>query len=124
MIEVYKIMEVKYDTEVSNNILRYRSTEEKRNTRGHSKRLSSKRWRTNTGRFKFSNRIVPIWNGLTEKVISAPSLLSFERRLDKLWINKPMVYDMNEVYKFEHNMKTTNHNERRYSTEESASESS
>lgn len=59
------------------------------NLRGHSLKLYVDRYRTNARKFSFSNRVVPIWNNLSEETISAPSTNSFKNRLDKIKMGTP-----------------------------------
>jgi hypothetical protein len=40
-----------------------------------------------------SQRTVEIWNNLTSKVVTAPTTMSFESRLDKFWENQPRKYN-------------------------------
>ena len=74
VIEMYKILAGKYDPVVSNFI----QFNTQLTTRGHQLKI-----------FSFVNRTTNIWNSLPEKVVSAPSILSFERRLVKFWANHP-----------------------------------
>ena len=45
----------------------------------------------------FSNRVVDMWNSLPNAVVSAPSILSFENRLDKAWSNLEVKYKFDEA---------------------------
>jgi len=45
------------------------------------------------------------WNNLPSSVVSAPTVRSFEGRLDKLWENQPRKYDYNQAIL----MNTTEH---------------
>ena len=56
-------------------------------------KLEMKRPRLNIRGNYFSNRVVNLWNGLPEKVVSAPSVDAFKARLDKHWENLPSVYN-------------------------------
>ena len=47
----------------------------------------------------YSHRVVDIWNNLPQAVVDAPSVKSFERRLDKYWHNQDMVYDFEAAWK-------------------------
>ena len=73
MIEVYKLLNMKEDTdyrkffELSDNI----------NTRGHTMKL-----KTRQSRKDFSIRVVNNWNGLPESIVSSPSINVFKNRLD------------------------------------------
>ena len=62
-------------------------------TRGHSLKLQTKRSRYDIRKFSFSVRIVNIWNGLEEAIVTADSLNTFKNRLDKFWENQDIVYD-------------------------------
>ena len=70
MIEVYKILSGKYDSEVS-NILQLSNVA---NTRGHSKKLYKKYAGLDVRKYSFTHRIVEIWNSLPESVVSAPTM--------------------------------------------------
>jgi hypothetical protein len=54
---------------------------------------------------KFTQRTVEIWNNLTSKVVTAPTTMSFESRLDKFWENQPRKYN----YSHEIVINTTGH---------------
>ena len=41
----------------------------------------------------FANKVVNLWNSLPDNVVTAPSVDSFKRRLDKHWTALPSVYD-------------------------------
>ncbi|MFZ2538278.1 MAG: hypothetical protein WAX04_05210 [Oscillospiraceae bacterium] len=41
----------------------------------------------------FTNRIVDVWNGLPEEVVSANNVNIFKNRLDKFWINQELLYN-------------------------------
>ena len=52
-------------------------------TRNNGFKLEKVRFRREIGRYWFSNRVVDDWNRLSREVVSAESLGSFKRRLDK-----------------------------------------
>ena len=106
MVETYKMLTGKYDEDVEKLV----EKDNNARTRGHSKKLKGKRFKTDIMKFSFGNRIINIWNSLPETVISAPSLNSFKNRLDKLWIQKEMYYNYEAVYAYEHNIVPTNVN--------------
>ena len=57
--------------------------------------LAQKRWRIIChvrGNY-FANRVVNLWNSLPDNVVTAPSVDSFKRRLDKHWAALPSMYD-------------------------------
>ena len=49
----------------------------------------------------FKNRVVNFWNELPTKVTEAPSITSFERRLDKYWKKYEIKYDFDKCLDFE-----------------------
>ena len=49
--------------------------------------------RLNVRKNCFPNRIVDVWNALSEQVVSAKSVESFEGRLDKFLRGQDFVYD-------------------------------
>ncbi|ORD92756.1 hypothetical protein ECANGB1_578, partial [Enterospora canceri] len=52
-------------------------------TRGNGYKLEKLRFRTDIGRYWFTNRVVNDWNRLDRHVVSAESIGSFKRRLDQ-----------------------------------------
>ena len=89
MIETFKILNKCYDQQVAN----FLPLHPNKRTRGHSQKLFKRRPRLDVRKYSFSYRIVDAWNSLPEKVISAPSVNSFERRLDKHWSHQDLKYD-------------------------------
>lgn len=88
MIETFKIITGIYDSEVSPSLIiapQY--------TRGHRYKIFKLRARLNIRKNFFMIRIVDIWNNLSDHVVSAPSVKSFESRLDKYWKNHPLKLD-------------------------------
>ena len=41
----------------------------------------------------FTNRVVPIWNSLSNHVVSADTVNTFKHRLDKFWLNQEVIYN-------------------------------
>ena len=94
MIETYKILNEKYDPKVSNFLPLYSQyVENHERNRGHPLKLYKRKHRTKIRGHYFGNRIIDGWNSLPENIVSAPSLNSFERRLDKYWKNQQIVYN-------------------------------
>ena len=54
-------------------------------TRGNRYKLTQKHVHYNITQFSFTNRIVSIWNGLPDHVVSACSVGIFKKRLDFFW---------------------------------------
>lgn len=79
MIEVYKYTHGKYT--VNENLLSMNTSV----TRGHSYKLEKVRCNTSLRQNFFNCRVVDSWNRLPDSVVTAPSIASFEARLDKVW---------------------------------------
>ena len=89
MIELYKIHKGLYDEEIVNFLTPGISN----NTRGHVHRLYLKYARLNVRKNFFGIRCVSIWNNLPKAVVNAPSVKSFEGRLDKFWSREEIKYN-------------------------------
>ena len=92
MIDVYKFLNKKYDTDKPQFTT---INPEGKRTRGHSKKIIKQRGKLNTRLNFFSFRVVNQWNDLPEEVINAKSLNAFKNRLDNFWKNKSNKYDPN-----------------------------
>ena len=44
-------------------------------------------------KFNFTNRVIPIWNSLSDYVVSAETVNTFKNRLDRFWSNQDVLYD-------------------------------
>jgi len=53
--------------------------------RVHQHSLYQSQIRYDTRKYSFSNRIIPLWNSLPEKVVSSSTVKSFKVRLDRFW---------------------------------------
>ena len=89
MIEVYKIINDKYDRETSVQF----SYSNVKITRGHEFKLFPEHVRYDLRKHFFTNRIVALWNGLSDEVVHAPSVDSFKGRLDKFWRDQELLFD-------------------------------
>ena len=89
MIETFKILNI-YDKNVSQNLL---SKRQNSITRGNNMKLYQQSSKVNTRKFSFGLRIVKYWNSLPNCVIQAPSINSFENRLDKFWQHQNIRFD-------------------------------
>ena len=87
---MFKILTKKYDPDVS-NFIKLSKTEQ--NTRGHQFKMEKERPKLRLRQKSFIHRSCDLSNSLHTDVVSAPSVKSFERRLDKLWTNQPFKYD-------------------------------
>ena len=70
--------------------------------RGHPFKLFKQRATKDIRRYCFSHRVTDPWNSLPEKVVMAPSVKSFERRLDRVWRDQDLVYDFNASQNIRH----------------------
>jgi ribonuclease P/MRP protein subunit RPP40 len=89
MIETYKILTEKYDRlTVPTFTIMHSSI-----TRGNDLKLQKNRVKYDLRKFYFTNRVINTWNSLPNSVVTAESVLSFKRRLDKFWENQELIYD-------------------------------
>ena len=89
MIEVYKILNNKYDAHVVPDLCKNNN----KRTRGNSLKLNVQRCKYNLRKFSFTIRIVNLWNSLPDSVVLADSVNLFKNKLDELWISKEVYYD-------------------------------
>ena len=61
--------------------------------RGHRFSLYQSQIRYDTKKYNFTNRIISIWNGLSDTVISATTVDTFKARLDRFWQNQEVIYN-------------------------------
>ena len=104
MIETYKILSGKYDTDVTEGLFNLRQDSD---TRGHSLKIFKERPRLECRKYSFTFRVADPWNSLKEEIILAPSIASFERRLDKHWKNHPLLYNYRASPILKHAHETT-----------------
>jgi hypothetical protein len=94
VIEMYKMLNGMYDEEVLPELkMRRDHVAGGRANRGHTKQLFITRSKKEVRAKFFTQRVAPVWNSLTEDIVSAPSVNAFKNRLDKFWENQPMKYD-------------------------------
>jgi len=89
MIETYKMIHGSYDCDGIPTLQRSVYT----GTRGHDKKLFKLQSHMDTRKFSFTVRVVGLWNSLPTDVVNAPSVVSFENRLDKCWATQDCLYD-------------------------------
>ena len=91
MIEMYNIMQEKYDQEACPNIKLREGT-----ARGNNKNIFKTRARTKIRSHQFTNRTVDAWNNLPDSIIGAGTVGTFERRLDRFWRDQEVLFDCDQ----------------------------
>jgi hypothetical protein len=91
VIEMFKITRPIYDQRVT-SFIKFNT----QRTRGHHLKLQKQYARTDVRKYNFSNRTTDLWNSLPQDIVSAPSVASFERRLDSYWKNLPAKFNIDE----------------------------
>jgi len=86
MIGIFKMVSEVYDEQVMPAVVT--AEECFYQTRGHSYKLLKSHNKTLLRQHYFRERITDSWNSLPDKVVEAPSIQSFERRLDKHWMDE------------------------------------
>ena len=95
MIEVYKMLSGTY----TNTSLPLDMSVNTR-TRGHSKKLAQQHVNLDVHKYFFRNRVIRSWNHLPEAVVNAPSIKSFEKRLDRFWDKYSIKFDLDKCLEF------------------------
>jgi len=76
-----------YDfVELSKDLIRTR-------TRGNKYKLVQHHCHYDLRKFNFNNRVVPIWNSLSNHSVSADTMNTFKHRPDKFWLNQEVIYN-------------------------------
>ena len=91
MIETFKIINGYYDNAVNLNLERNTGP-----TRGNMMKLAKERCRIKRRQMPFCLRIVNVWNSLPNDVIEANNVVTFEKRIDKLWKDQPVKYNFED----------------------------
>ena len=76
MIEVYKLLQGKYDSDISNIVKLHKDSGTREGTRGRSLKLFLEHARRNVRKESFSLKVTSLWNELPEVVVTAPSVNS------------------------------------------------
>ena len=82
MIEVYKILNGRYDQDAEMQL------PVNNNTRGHQKKLYKEQSKTKIKQSQFRLHVADTWNSLPEYVVEAPSIKSLESILDQFWADQ------------------------------------
>jgi len=62
-------------------------------TKGNKFKLIQHHCHYDLRKFNFTNQIIPIWNSLSNHVVSADTINTCKDRLDKFWANQDVLYD-------------------------------
>ena len=89
MVEVFKIMNKKYNSQLAQEIF----TVNRRGTRHNDQNVQVKFAHLNIRKNAFSNRIPKYWNTLPQHVVSAENVTTFEARLDRHWSDMPLKFN-------------------------------
>jgi len=93
MIELFKIIKGIYNpacvphfeyTELTDNLIR---------TRGNKFKLVQHHCHYDLRKYNFTSRVIPIWNSLSNHVVSAETVNTFKNRLDKFWLDQEVLYE-------------------------------
>jgi hypothetical protein len=92
MIEVFKLLNGKYDSQAKISLGMSNNTK----TRGNSQKLETVRAKYDRRKYFFSDRVVSVWNSLPEHVVGAESTNAFKRGIDRFWNNESFLYNYKE----------------------------
>ncbi len=96
MIEAYKIATGKYETGTG-PVLHFDNRAGRPATRGHRYKLKKERCKTRLRQNFFTERIINTWNSLPSSIVEAPSILTFEKRLDNYWKHQEVKFNYEAV---------------------------
>jgi len=89
MIELFKIIHNKYDIRVTPAL----EFNNRGPTRGNKYKLLNKNFHYDVRKYSFTARVVNIWNSLPDYVVDVDSVSNFKSRLDKFWLDQPVMFD-------------------------------
>ena len=89
MIETFKILNKKYDPDITPCL----QLSKINNTRGNSLKLSVERTKYNIRKYSFAPRVVSLWNSLPDSIVLSQSLNCFKNALDHHWRSEEMFFD-------------------------------
>ena len=93
MIEVYKIMNEIYDTNVTTILKTRIQSAERTSLRGQTCQLCIEQVNKQIRKHNFAARVIDVWNSLPKEVAETPNINSFKNRLDNYWSTQELVYN-------------------------------
>jgi hypothetical protein len=93
MIETFKILSEKYDPDVVPILILRDTVQSRSNARGNALTLFQGRSKLEVRRNSFTQRIIPVWNSLPDKVVTSNTMNSFKQNLDTHWSHQDLLYD-------------------------------
>ena len=93
MIELFKIIKGIYDPMCVPHFELTETPEDYIRTRGNKYKLSQQHCHYDLRKYNFTNRVIPIWNSLSNHVVSAETINTFKNRLDKFWSDQEVLYN-------------------------------
>ena len=94
MITVYKLAHNLYDTDVSGEIIDFKSSGERGyNLRRHKFDIIKEKYTKDIRKYAFKPRITNQWNNLPKFVVEAPTLNAFKNRLNNIWKRDGIMFD-------------------------------
>jgi len=62
-------------------------------TRGNRYKPTQHHCHYDLGKYTYTNRVIPIWNSLSDYAFSAETVNTFKWRLDKFWSDQDVLYN-------------------------------
>jgi len=95
MLELFKIIKGRpiYDPACVTHLDFMKLTDNSIRTRGNKFKLVQRQCHYDLRKYNFTNRVIPIWNSLSNHVVSAETVNTFKNRLDKFWSDQEVLYD-------------------------------
>jgi len=93
MIELYKMVKGIYDpaciphfefVELSDDLIR---------TRGNRYKLIQHHCSYDLRKYSYTNRVISVWNSLSDHVVSSNTVSTFKHRLDRYWCDQDVLYN-------------------------------
>jgi len=93
MIEVFEIIKGIYDPACVPHLDIVKLSDDVIRTNGNKYKLIQHHCCYDLKKFNFTNRVIPIWNSLSNHVVSADTVNCFKNRLDKFWSDQEVLYN-------------------------------